>query len=318
MEWIKPAGADVRCDTSTPYYTGSFLVANGLEEGVTDTNLAACYTGYPGSGTWKWLPLAPDRRSQASGVSATIDWTNVALIFGGKGPLCTGPGLTCDKVEMFTPSVPTGTLQWSYLATTNPMPDPAAALGAVEAQVAQPDGSVVEKVYVLGGRQCDTLYGCAPLDTLRILDTATKTWSVGPVMPTARSDIQSVATGYVGSCLWVYAFGGNAGYLGGDLATVDAYDTCTDTWMPPGTVASMPVFVRGAVAGGYPGSSICVVGGYNGSWPTNLIQTYDPYSNTWTAFSTPIARPDLAPTDPYLQYLVAKGFDPEVDTHYCY
>ncbi len=324
VPWLNPASSVLYACELSPPVVGSpksgLIVSNGIEQGGADidTDWAACYEGWSVYGTWHALPPAPSRRSQAVGVTAIIDGHQAYLVLGGKGPDCTGFMLTCADVERY--DVFSGAYPWSMSAVPA-MPVSVAAPGAVTVEVPQPDGSVVEQVLVFGGRQCWPPLTCGAMNTLQILDTATKSWSMGPSMPVGRSDVQSVAVVQDPICPRVYVMGGFDGAT--DLATVDVYDPCGNVWWPSGTVADMPMPVHGAVAGGsmalYYGSGVCVIGGYLGSSPTYMYQIYDVASNSWGMYSDTTARPNLAPTDPFLNLLVNKGNDPEVDSapYYC-
>ncbi len=134
-------------------------------------------------------------------------------------------------------------------------------------------------VYAFGGYD-----GVAHINTVVAYDPATNSWSAKSPMPIQRTDARAVAVGGK-----IYILGGQMGGIT-FVTQVDVYDPATDSWGAP--VAPMPsartAFGVAAIDG-----IIYVVGGTNGP-ELNLVEAYDPVSNTWeTKASMPTARSHL-------------------------
>lgn len=84
---------------------------------------------------------------------------------------------------------------------------------------------------------------------------------------------------------YIYIFGGLTNpAAGGEIASVLRYSISGNSWS---SLAPMPVAVAGSAATLGPDGSIYVVGGTSGGISTNLVQVYNPASNSWT-LSTPL------------------------------
>jgi hypothetical protein len=104
-------------------------------------------------------------------------------------------------------------------------------------------------------------------------------WETKTPMSTPRSFLGIVAIDEK-----IYAIGGRN--EGGTLATMEIYDTTSNSWSPG---ASMPTTRREFGIGVIQGK-IYVVGGYDGSSVLSSVLEYDPSGNTWTAKS-PLPSP---------------------------
>jgi N-acetylneuraminic acid mutarotase len=124
----------------------------------------------------------------------------------------------------------------------------------------------------------------------RVYDPETDTWSTLPSMPTSRFSL-SVQSGSDGL---IYTIGGTDGFVT-DYTIVEAYDPATNTWvcsvgdLAPGCsvsiLAPMPTArssIQGASARGSDGKIYVVGGNTTGSY-TDVVEAYDPSSNTWSA-----------------------------------
>src|SRR5437773_3050353 len=138
-------------------------------------------------------------------------------------------------------------------------------------------------LYVIGGGNSGGV-----LSDLQRYDPVTDAWTTLASMPTARA---GAVAAVVDNNLFV--IGGRlsaAGPCNGGpyLATVEKYDTDTDTWS---TVAPLPS-PRSDLAAVAHGGKIFVFGGCTGtaSAPsvTNEVDMYDPQTNTWATGLTPM------------------------------
>jgi N-acetylneuraminic acid mutarotase len=141
------------------------------------------------------------------------------------------------------------------------------------------------------------------VNRLEAYDPVANTWTARTAMPTARTDL---AVGVVAGVL--YAVGG---HNSGDLTAVEAYNPATDTWSAR---APMPT-ARGGLAVGVANGILYAIGGrlltpgssylfdgresqqtgrpgaapgrgfadVPGSGAVNVVEAYDPSTNTWTA-----------------------------------
>jgi N-acetylneuraminic acid mutarotase len=137
---------------------------------------------------------------------------------------------------------------------------------------------VVDRVlYAVGGFGTDDV----ALNTVEAYDRTTNTWTTKAPMPTARADL---AVGVVNNVL--YAIGGintrsSSPPSYGGLATVEAYDPATDTWV---TKAPMPT-ARHLLTVGVVNNVIFAIGG-GGEYMSlpmamTTVEAYDPATDTW-------------------------------------
>ena len=140
--------------------------------------------------------------------------------------------------------------------------------------VAHPNG----KIYVFGGYT-----GGSPLSSMEIYDTATNSWSSGSAMPTSD---RGVATAIDNN--------GRIYFFTSIQPNSYRYNPSLDSW----SIISAPTTTRAWEAGAVKGSDgrIYLIGGEgSGSGnPLNLVQIYDPGTNSWTMGSPmPTARYQL-------------------------
>lgn len=158
---------------------------------------------------------------------------------------------------------------------TTPLPRP-----ANHPMAASVDGTL----YFIGGQVTNS--GGGPfLDEVHAYDPATQTWTPRANMPTARSSgVAAVIDGKI------YVAGGRPP-RGNDFAV---YDPALDRWT---ALRDMPT-ARNHIAGAAIGGKMYVVGGRFGagftSAMTNVLEIYDPVSNTWaTGAPMPTVRSGL-------------------------
>jgi adhesin/invasin len=147
-------------------------------------------------------------------------------------------------------------------------------------------GALNGTLYALGG---STPQGSGNLSTVEAYSPATNAWGPRTSMPTPRS---SLAVGVVNDVL--YAVGGwNPDPTGTTLtlATVEAYDPATDTWI---TKAPMPT-PRAELAVAVANGILYAIGGAGEPTPCDsepwrlcshmlgTVEAYDPATDTWTA-----------------------------------
>ena len=167
------------------------------------------------------------------------------------------------------PSTSSGSLTrltntWTPLA---PVPDLA---NAEASGVYAPN---VNKLFVFGG---DDLTTGTVVNTTRIYDIATNTWSTGAVMPDVRA---FMASGYFNGK--IYLVGGyTTGNVDPSFGQVWEYDPVLNTWNT--SRMSMPATLGGPGFGIINGH-IYVAGGRNlANTNLNTLYDYDIAANTWT------------------------------------
>ena len=133
-----------------------------------------------------------------------------------------------------------------------------------------PDG----RIYVIGGQfHLDHYDTVSPVD---IYDPAKNIWAKGAPLPTSRFSL-GVVTGPDGL---IYAIGG-VDSSGKRVATVEAYNTLTDTWS---TITSLPQprdYLNNSVAVGSDGR-VYAIGGRINNTLTGDVLAYDTKTKTWT------------------------------------
>ena len=153
----------------------------------------------------------------------------------------------------------TATDRWSL---TSPLPAPLNHEMAV---------AVGGRLYVIGGQSTSAGSG-SYVDTVFIYDPASRTWTNGARMPTARgAGVAAVIAGKV------YVAGGRPP-RGADFAR---YDPNANEWE---TLPELPT-ARNHLAGAAVGGKLYVIGGrfeagFN-SPVTDVVEVYDPQSRTW-------------------------------------
>jgi N-acetylneuraminic acid mutarotase len=124
------------------------------------------------------------------------------------------------------------------------------------------------KIYVAGGYN-----GSVVLNTLRIYDIATNSWTTGAPMPNA---VFLAGFGIINGKLYI-AGGGN---LSTQFNTLYIYDIATNAWT---TGPVIPTSVLGAGSAVYQGKLYVFGGGAPFPTTTTITQIYDPVANSWSA-----------------------------------
>jgi len=168
---------------------------------------------------------------------------------------CIGVADVTDRVEVYDPSDDT----WTHVAS---LPVPLCAYTLATAD---------EVIYLFGGWD-----GQAFVDYVFAYDTRTDAWTeLGP-MPSAKG---FAAAGTIEGV--IYVVGGYDGVR--EYAETYAYDVAGDTWAER---ASMSVG-RGGLGLAVINNKLYAIGG---GWESYLVtnERYDPASDTWTAFESPV------------------------------
>ncbi|MBI4199874.1 MAG: IPT/TIG domain-containing protein [Chloroflexi bacterium] len=146
------------------------------------------------------------------------------------------------------------------------------------------------KVFAIGGRGYDPVTGqSGVLSSVEVFDPSANSWSRRAPMPTRRA---GMGVAWIRGTNTIYAIGGRDGtspFQGNALGVNEAYNVATGTWSQraPLPVPVMDIYstvdFRGKiyVFGGYKGVSGESEGQYH-SYLTNLVQIYDPVTNTWS------------------------------------
>jgi N-acetylneuraminic acid mutarotase len=131
----------------------------------------------------------------------------------------------------------------------------------------------VDKLFVFGGDRTDT---GTYVDTTRIYDIATNTWSTGAKMPDVRS---FMASGYYNGKIYLVA-GYNASGVTAAQAQVWQYDPITNTF---NTTRMNHPHALGGPGFGIINGHLYTVGGRDASnTVVNLVYDYDIAADTWT------------------------------------
>jgi N-acetylneuraminic acid mutarotase len=151
----------------------------------------------------------------------------------------------------------------SWIPITN-LPTPRGALST----------SVVDgKIYAIGGTNFSA---GLTFSNVEVYDPVMNTWDTTKApMPTARWLMCSTNTAVNGK---IYAIGGLTTFPGDALATVEVYDTVTDSW---DTKAPMPT-ARTHLATCVVDGKIYAIGGRRGDTVLPTVEMYDPVTDTWT------------------------------------
>jgi len=168
---------------------------------------------------------------------------------------CTEPTSVTNRVEVYHPQDDV----WTQAASM-PLPVCAYAMAAVD-----------NKIYVFGGWD-----GKSFVDHVLVYDTAADTWTERQPMPVARGFAAAGALGEV-----IYVVGGYDG--ASEFADTYAYDVAGDIWTQRASM-SMP---RGGLGVTVVNDRLYAIGG---GWENYLAtnERYDPVSNSWTAFESPV------------------------------
>jgi len=121
----------------------------------------------------------------------------------------------------------------------------------------------------------------AVLSSVERYDSTSDSWTNIAALPDGRYHFNAVFDG----ANIIYAFGGRTNATAGtETATALRYDVSGNAWS---TLASMPVATAGSSAIKGADGKYYVIVGTAGGVVTNLVQVYDPVSDTW-ALSTPL------------------------------
>ncbi|WP_165855270.1 kelch repeat-containing protein [Marinobacter sp. JSM 1782161] len=159
---------------------------------------------------------------------------------------------------------------WETLA-----PLPAPVLDAAAA-------SVNGQVYVVGGKN-----GSGHLNTLRIYNPGSDSWSTGASLPGEGVENPAV----VASGGQIYVFGGSTAPFSGAVNNAAVYNPGSNSWT---SLADMPTARGGATAQAMNGL-IYVIGGMNAQGSSlNSVDIYNPSSGTWQTGPSMNVRRDNA------------------------
>jgi DNA-binding CsgD family transcriptional regulator/N-acetylneuraminic acid mutarotase len=196
-----------------------------------------------------WSSGAP-KPTPVSNVSAAVVRGHI-YVPGG----CIGVNQATDRVEVYDPSNDT----WTQVA---PLPIPLCTYALATAD---------EKLFVFGGWDGENF-----IDRVFAYDPGTDVWTELSPMPAARG---FAAAGTIGGTVLVVG-----GYDGvHEFADTYAYDIASDTWTER---ASMSVGRGGLGVAVVSGKLYAIGGGWENYLATN--ERYDPVSDTWTAFESPV------------------------------
>lgn len=226
------------------------------ENGSAPLATAEAYN--PATNIWSAKAPMPTPR-QVAGIAVV---NGIIYVIGGQDG--SQPGIGLRAVEAYDPNTNT----WTIKA---PMPT---ARGALACAV------VNGIIYSIGGKAINDGNLFPVLATVEAYDPGTNTWSTKASMPTARNGLGvGVLNGII------YAVGGNndSTVPPFTLATVEAYDPTTNTWL---TRAAMANTREGPGVGEIDGT-LYAVGGQEGSTDHGAILTsmeaFNPTTNSWTA-----------------------------------
>lgn len=157
----------------------------------------------------------------------------------------------------------------------------AVARGAIQETAAV---AVAGKIYLIGGFDDDE----GIVQRVQVYDVATETWSDGPQLPRAVHHANAVTDGATIYVLGALS-GNNFAAIGDSYALAPATDT---QWT---TLTAMPAArARGAAVAGVIDGKVYVAGGFRDVQASNLVDVYDPETNTWTELAAMPATRDHA------------------------
>ncbi len=274
-----PASSNAAIGSLTGVNTGPSAIVQAYDP-ATNTWSLPCDTSTCPPGTVPPMPTARDALAAATGANGVI------YAIGGEN----GAGSALRTVEAYDPKANT-------CATLASMPAAEASLAATLG----PQG----QIYALGGGS-----GGGSVATVQVYDPSTDQWGFAPHMEQARDQL-AAATGPHGR---VYAIGG--AYYGGPLNSVEAYTPVAPT--PPGATCQLsgtqaqistsantwtsvaPALQPLMAVTSGPGGNIYAIpdgavvfkeGQPPPSPPAQLVETYNPASNTWRQGRVPAPEP---------------------------
>ncbi len=144
-------------------------------------------------------------------------------------------------------------------------------------------GVIDGKLYLVGGWRTSPPL---PTGTLQIYDPVTDSWSLGATIPVPPSNLSACSAGGVIDRK-LYVLTACNGYSG-IFKYFHVYDPDLDNW----TTLPEPPDLHGCdPAAGVIDGQLYVVGGHNGTNAVNIMDVYNPATNTWaTKASMPTAR----------------------------
>lgn len=144
--------------------------------------------------------------------------------------------------------------------------------------------AVAGKIYVIGGFDDDE----GIVGRVQIYDTASATWSDGPALPMAVHHANAVTDGAT-----IFVLGALTGT--GFTAIGDTYKLAPATDTQWSALAAMPAGrERGAAVTGLIGGKVYVAGGFRNAMASDLVDVYDPGTDSWTALAPLPATRDHA------------------------
>ncbi len=220
-----------------------------------------------GGGSFSGVTTRASLPSKRAGL-ASAEVKGIVYAFGGADNLANPLNPHLSRVDAYDPVADT----WSMKPAL-----PSARSGHVAV-------AVNNLIYVIGGDNAVAPNATAnvfkPLNTVESYDPNTNNWAAKAAMPTARERFAAAAVGTV-----IYVFGGlvpDATFVK-STASVEAYDTSTNSWSAKAPLSSP----RNALAAVALGGKIYVLGGRADGTPSNLalVEVYDPVVNTWSSKS---------------------------------
>ncbi len=217
--------------------------------------------GFNGNTPWQgFVPMDVERFSLAA------EAVNDRLYaIGGVDGSCSDPGPGCpfsplNTVEVFNPLV-TAFAEFEQAWTLR------APMSIARESLAS--AVVSGQIYAIGGHTI----GGGSVASMESYDPASNAWSSRAPMSGPRASMAAAAIGNI-----IYVVGGDPS-SGSEpsipLATVEAYDTTTNTWTTKASMLTARRFPAAAAVNG----TLYVIGG-DGS---GSVEAYDPIVNTWTA-----------------------------------
>ncbi|MDE2293781.1 MAG: hypothetical protein KGL53_17120, partial [Elusimicrobia bacterium] len=136
-------------------------------------------------------------------------------------------------------------------------------------------------IYVLGGN------GGSGTAVCEAYDVDDDSWTARPAMPVVHDDAAAAVLGGR-----IYVVGGS-----GALASVDAFDLASGSWLPAATVAPLPAGLEGPSMAAI-GGKLWVTGGLGSLTESGAVYSYDPAAAAWST---------AAVSMPWPRYLAAAG-----------
>ena len=217
----------------------------------------------PGTGAWTALPDAPVRWTHVNlaAVGATL---YIAGGLDGPGLVARGDAFALDPIDH----------GWHAIPALPPGEERGAA-GVISAP---------GRIYLLGGAS-----STAALASCLVYDIATRRWSRLPDLPAPRSHLAAMRR----SDGWLIAAGGLAGLDGSaPRGEVWALPPLAAAWQPLAALRApgAPDTRGGCAYGAVLGQLVCA-GGEAGQSARGAVDSFDPYTDVWTAREAmPVAR----------------------------